>query len=297
LPDNQRRRRDRFDQVRGDQRERRKSQPAGLVDDYLKPAYRVVRRFARSVQNAGVPVMYPPSGCEAITRRLAGLALEAGVEIRMSTLVSEVELQRDTASVSLSLNETPVTAGRVLLAAGTRLPGVRDGARRLGVAAEALTYQNLFLVLSGCGDLDFSYALICGDDLLQRASDLTRSAVAGPGSEQARLVAVSVDPRRSESVQVALECVARLKQYELVPPEAAIVSHAFRPYHFSWLSQTGRHQLRRDLHPLVDVIDSEWMTRSIKMLLRRQDVRPLRRFVQTGRRDANVSARPSISSS
>ena len=92
------------------------------------------------------------------------------------------------------------------------------------------------------------------------------------------ILGLTVDEYRQEDQSFADDCLERLKEYGFVPKGASMVDHYFLPYHFTWLDVGKRRWLRSELDPLVHIIDSESMTRSIKNLLRDFDVEPLLAF-------------------
>ena len=187
-------------------------------------------------------------------------------------------MDRETGVVYLRLNGELVTAGSAYLTASVNLPHVADGDKLVPLEANKHIFQNLYLVLRNTGPLNLTYTLLYEDRMVHRVSDLTRFAKRKPGREDAVILGLTVDEFREEDQSFAEDCLARIKEYAFVPETATMVEYCFLPYNFTWLDLGKRHQLRSALEPLVEIIDSESMTRSIKNLLRDFDVAPLLAF-------------------
>jgi len=260
------------------------------LKDQLKNAYRVMRHAFHAIRGDTAKILYPPGGCNVITARLAELVALSGVEVRTSTSVSDVVIDDATGTVRLMLNGEPATCGRAYITASVSLPHVAHGEELVPLERKQHVFQNLYLVVRDAGKIDLSYTLIYGDHVVHRISDLTRFARRTPDLEDAVILGLTVDENREETPEFAAECLERLKEYRVIAPGTQMVDYCFLPYKFTWLDPARRRWLRSELAPSVHVIDSESMTRSIKNLLRDEDVAPLLAFAAANPYQAAASA-------
>lgn len=246
--------------------------------DRLKHIYRVMRHAIQALRGDTRKILYPLGGCSVITGRLAELVRLSGVEVRTSTRVGEIVVDRESQTVRPKLNGEYVTAGCVYLTASVSLPHVVQDSAIVPLDRKEHVFQNLYLVVKDAGELNLSYTLLYGDHLVHRISDLTRFARRTEDVDGAAILGLTVDENRAESEEFARECLERLKEYNVVAKEASLADYYFLPYKFTWLDLAKRRWLRAELSPFVEIIDSEAMTRSIKNLLRDEDVGPLLAF-------------------
>ena len=149
--------------------------PRTNAKDILKHVYRVFRHAFKAVKGDTRDILYPKGGCSEIVARLAELVELSGVEVRTSTRLTEVSMDRDAGVAYLRLNGELVTAG-AYMPASVNLPHVADGAKLVPLDANKHIFQNLYLVLRDTGPINLTYTLLYGDKLVHRVSDLTRFA-------------------------------------------------------------------------------------------------------------------------
>ncbi len=245
------------------------------VKTRLRAFYRVTRYALRSWKPGNFPAKYPPGGAMQIISRLDTLAREAGVEVRCLTRIANIALDRDAGVVRFELNGEPATASILHLTSHSTVGLIADGDRQIDLNPARNLWQTLYLVLSDCGPVDFAYLVMAKPKLIHRASDLSRYAVPGPGRENTRLIALTIEETSTETESTAREALRQMQAWGLIRRQARLDDYAFLPYHFTRVNEYERPDLERALDPFIKIHESNLLTRSIKLLMQDVDTEPL----------------------
>ena len=245
------------------------------VKTRLRAFYRVTRYALRSWKPGNFPAKYPPGGANQIVSRLDTLARNAGIEVRCSTRIANIALDRRAGVVRFELNGEPASANILHLTSHSTVGLIADGDKQIDLNPARNLWQTLYLVLSHCGPVNFAYLVMAKPKLIHRASDLSRYAVPGPGRENMRLIALTIEETSEETEATAREALRQMQAWGLIPATAKLEDHAFLPYHFTRVNEYGRPGLERDLAPFVKIHESNLLTRSIKLLMQDVDTEPL----------------------
>ncbi len=237
--------------------------------------YRIARYAMRSWKPGNFPAKYPPGGAMQIISRLDTLARQAGIEVRCSTRIANIALDRDAGLVRFELNGEPTTASILHLTSHSTVGLIADGDKQIDLNPARNLWQTLYLVLSDCGPVNFAYLVMAKPKLIHRASDLSRYAVPGPGRENTRLIALTIEETSEETEATARESLRQMQAWGLISEQAKLEDYAFLPYHFTRVNEYERPGLEHALDPFIKIHESNLLTRSIKLLMQDVDTEPL----------------------
>jgi hypothetical protein len=253
--------------------------PSSRVQSKVKSVLRVGKYMARSLKGDNYPAKYPPHGANQIVHRLDQLARAAGIEIRCSTVMSDVSLDRAGERVRFRLNGEPATASLLHLTSSSHLAPIRDGDKTIDLGASDNVWQTLYLVLRDCPSVPFTYTVFARPEFLYRASDLSRYAVPEPEREGARLVALTIDETAPENAGTAQKALHQMQSLGLIPATAKLEAFTYLPYPFTRIGEFERRAREQALEPLVKIRESSLLTGSIKFLMQDTDVKPMLRRI------------------
>lgn len=237
--------------------------------------YRVARYALRSFKRGNFPAKYPPGGAMQIVSRLDELAHRAGIEVRCKTRIENLALDREGGRVRFTLNGEAASAGILHLTSHSTVGLIEDGDTTIDLNPSRNVWQTLYLVLRDCGPVPFAYLVFAKPRLLHRASDLSRYAVPGPGRENCRLIALTIEETSPETEATALEALNEMKAMGLITGGAALEDFAYLPYRFTRVDEYERPKLEASLAPFVKIHESNLLTRSIKLLIKDIDTQPM----------------------
>ncbi len=245
------------------------------VKSRLRAAMRAGRQASRALRGISHPAKYPPNGAMDIVQRLDDLARNLGVEIRCSTWLSNIVIDRDANLVRFKLNNVETTASKMHLTSSSNVGPIADGEETIDLAPFDTCWQTLYLSLHDCPKPPFTYTVFTNPKLLQRASDLSRYAVPSQETPNARLIALTIDEKAPESEETAIEALRQMKEMKLINPEARLEGFTYLPYSFTRVDEWRRHELDEKLEPLISLHESSLLTPSINNLLKKENYREM----------------------
>jgi hypothetical protein len=189
--------------------------------------------------------------------------------------MTNIALDRAAGLVRFDLNGEPATASLLHLTSHSTVGLIADGSKTIDLNPARTVWQTLYFVLSDCPSVNFAYLVFAKPKLIHRASDLSRYAVPGPGRENTRLIALTIDETSEETEATAREALRQMKDMGLIRNQAQLEDYAFLPYHFTRVNEYERPGLERALEPFVKIHESNLLTRSIKLLMNDVDTEPL----------------------
>ena len=238
------------------------------VKSRMRAVMRAGRQASRALRGISHPAKYPPNGAMDIVGRLDELARDAGVEVRCSTWLSDIALDRESNLVRFKLNGVEATASKMHLTSSTNAGSIQDGNATIDLQPNQTCWQTLYLSLLDCPKPPFTYTVFTNPKLLQRASDLSRYAVPSEVRENARLIAVTIDESAPETEETAVESLRQLKAMKLINPEARMEAFTYLPYCFTRVDEWHRRQIADQLEPLVSLHETSLLTPSINSLMK-----------------------------
>jgi hypothetical protein len=245
------------------------------VKSRLRGALRAARQASRALRGANHPAKYPPNGAVDIVRRLEELAREAAIEVRCSTWLSDISLDRVSNLVRFKLDGVDATASTMHLTSSSNVGPILDGTERVDLEPVDTCWQTLYLSLHDCPKPPFTYTVFTNPKLLQRASDLSRYALPSTETPNARLIALTIDEAAPETEETAVEALRQMKAMELINPEARLEGFTYLPYRFTRIDEWRRREIEQKLLPLVSLHESSLLTPSINNLMKRDNFRAL----------------------
>jgi hypothetical protein len=237
----------------------------------VRAVMRSARQASRALRGVSHPAKYPPNGAMDLVNRLEDLVHAVDVEVRCSTWLSEIVLDRSEHLVRFKLNGHDATASKMHLTSSSNIGPIRDGDEPVDLNPENTCWQTLYLSLLDCPKPPFTYTVFTNPKMLQRASDLSRYAVPSQVRENARLIAVTIDEKEPESEATAVEALRQLKAMKLINPEARIEAFTYLPYSFTRIDEWHRREIGDRLEPLISLHETSLLTPSINNLLKKEN--------------------------
>jgi hypothetical protein len=258
---------------------------ASTLKTRFRTALRVGRQASRAIRGTNRPALYPPNGAMEIVGKLDELVRTAGIEIRLSTWLTDVEIDRAAEIVRFKLNGVEASAAVLHLTSSSNMNGVLDGEEQVELAGQPTCWQTLYLSLENCPKPPFTYLVFYNPKLLHRASDLSRYAIPGPEAAGTRLIALTIDENAPESEETAREALLQMQDLNLLDKAARLRDFAYLPYRFTRIDEWKCRELDHRLAPFVQVHVTNVLTPSINNLLKRGNFRAL--LEQAGTRTRN----------
>jgi hypothetical protein len=202
--------------------------------------------------------MYPRKGSAELIAKLASMLDANGVEIKLNTKVSSLEIDRTNQTAFLRTNNSVIVASKVIITSHASLTGIyENGTLSLGSDFQTDEYSLIHLLLKDAQPSTFSYVRFSDNKLLVRMSDLTKYARFYVQAADLRIFCLHIH-RGFRSNHDSLETIfAFLKRHNYVGANASIVDYRFADRIDAFLTGKTMDAISKRYPPIVEPVRTD----------------------------------------